>query len=430
MPTKRAIILIIGVAVCLPLLLLYREGTFHDLADWLERTYKQIFILQGTELRRLVPIQYAYYTSMAFFIAWVCMETPLPSRQFGIMFGTAFLTVLLSPALAFSSLLFEPFSGLLAILASGLLGIAVSGTERGQRAHTLRRLFVGRLSAKGFESLASAKEPPKLTVRRELTVLNCRVLNYGELGSQLEPEELEKLSADFLKVVAEFLVSKGGYLDTCNEDGVRVLFGFPLADDQHAVTACQVAVELRQRLINLTGEMDNRWHKKPALGVALASGEMTCGLFGVGDFQFYGAVGESLDFGHRLCSLNTVYGSLLLLGPRTFHLAKDAIEVRPMEMVYAPKIHSVSEIYELLGTKESLSEEEIRARDAFWQGVVQIRRGDHKQALENLNRARIEGRDDLPLRYFIERVEATAMEGSGGLDAKGAARHVRMLVSG
>jgi hypothetical protein len=34
------------------------------------------------------------------------------------------------------------------------------------------------------------------------------------------------------------------------------------------------------------------------------------------------------------------------------------------------------------------------------------------------------------LRYFIERVEATATEESGGLDAKGAARHVRMLVSG
>lgn len=429
MSTKRAVILIIGVIVCAPLLLLYREGTFHDLTDWLHRTYRQIFILPDGELRRLVPLQYVYYTAMAFVTAWVCMETPMPSRKFGFMLGTAFLTVLLSPALAFNGILFEPFSGLLAILTAGLLGIAVSGTERGQRAHALRGLFVGRLSENAFETLVSAKEPPKLTARKELTVLTCRVLNYGELGSQLEPEELEKLSSDFLKVVAEFLVSKGGYLDSCNEDGVRVLFGFPLADEQHAATACKVAVELRQRLVNLTQEMDNRWHKKPMLGVALTSGEMTSGLFGVGEFQFYGAVGESLDFGHRLCSLNAIYGSLLLLSTRTFNLAKDSIEVRPMEMVYAPKVHSVSEVYELLAIKDTLSEDEARARDAFWQGVVQLRRGDYKQALENLERARMEGRDDPPLRYFIERIEATTKEESGGLDPKGSARHVRLLMA-
>lgn len=427
MSSKRAAILIIGVLVCAPMLALYHLGLFRDLADWLERTYNQVFVLTETPLRRVVPLQYAFYTCMAFFSAWVCAEMPRQSRKVGFLFGTVFLTLLLSPALAFNGLLFEPFSGLLATLGAGLLGIALSRTEKGQRAHVLRRFFIGRISGDAFAKLVTSKDPPKLTGRRELTVLSCRVLNYEELGAELEAEEMEKLSSGFLKAVAEFLVSKGAYLDSCNEEGVRVLFGFPLADEQHAITACKVAIELRQRLVNLTQEMENHWHKKPALGVALASGDMTCGLFGFSEFQFYGAVGESLEFSQRVCSINVVYGTHVLLSARTFHLAESAIEVRPMEMVFAPKVHAVSEIYELLSEKNALSEDEAKARDAFWQGVVHLRKADYHAALENFQQARIDGRDDPPLRYFTERAEAGATEDTTASDAKGSARHVRLL---
>lgn len=337
--------------------------------------------------------------------------------------------MLLSPTLAFNGLLFEPFSGMAAAVAAGLLGVAISGTEKGSRQHMLRRFFVGRISEPTFGRLVAAREPPKLTGRRDLTVLTCRVLNYAELGSQLEPNDMEKLSSSFLKAVAEFLVSKGGYLDSCNEEGVRVLFGFPLDDEQHAVAACRVAVELNQRLANLAKEMDDRWHKKAVLGTALASGEMTCGLFGFSEFQFYGAVGEPLEFSQRLCSINAVYGSHVLLSSRTFSLAKDAIEVRPMEMVFAPKMNQVSEVYELLAEKGALSEDASKARDAFWQGVVQLRKADYKQALESFKRAHLDGSEDPPLQFFIERAEAGLNGGTGGPGQVGVSRHVRQLVS-
>lgn len=430
MSSKRAAILIIGVLVCAPLLALHHFGVFRELADWLERIYKQIFTLPEARLTRLVLLQYGFYTVMAFCSAWVCAEMPRLSRKFGFIFGAAFLTLILSPALAFNGLLFEPISGLLAIIAAGLLGIAISGTEKGQRAHLLRPFFIGRLSEDAFEQLVSSKEPPVLTGRRELTVLSCRMLNGAELSTELEAAELEKLSSSFLRTTAEFLVSKGAYLDSCSEDSVGVLFGFPLNDDQHAATACKAAIELRQRLVELSQEIENRLHKKPTLGVALTSGEVTCGLFGFSDFQFYGAVGEALDFSQRLCSINAVYGSHVLLDSRTFHLAQDAIEVRPMEMVTMPKVHAVSEIYELLSGKGALSDTEAKARDAFWQGVVHLRKADSKSALKSFEKARIEGKEDAPLRYFTERANAGSKGDTATTDSKGSAGHVRLLTGG
>jgi class 3 adenylate cyclase len=426
---KRAILLIIGVVVCAPLLALYHYGVFPSLARWLEGVYRQAFMLRPEPLTLHIPVQYAFYTAMAFISAWACGEMPRQSRKFGFMSGAAFLTFTLSPALALNGMIFEPFSGVAAILGGGLLGLAVSETEKGRRQHVLRQYFIGRLSSAGFDRLLIARHPVKLTGRRELTVVSCRVLNYPELGAELDAEEMEKLSSGFLKVVAEFLVTKGGYLDACNAEGVRVLFGFPLHDENHAAHACHVALELRQRLVNLAQEIENRWHKKPRLGVALASGEMTCGLFGYRDFQFYSAVGESLDFSRRLCALNAVYGSHLLISARTHALVQGQMEMRPMEMVFAPHIHEVSEVYELIGEKGTLTDDEVRARDAFWQGVVNLRKGDYKKALESLGAAKMENRDDAPLRYFLERAEAGAREDTDATDHSGATRHVRLLMA-
>jgi hypothetical protein len=130
----------------------------------------------------------------------------------------------------------------------------------------------------------------------------------------------------------------------------------------------------------------------------------------VNHFQSFSAVGDVIDFAAQLCVLNAEYGSKVLLSARTYALVKDNAEVRPMEMVCAAGSSQMSEVYELLAEKGTLSEQDIRARDAFWQGVVQYRKGDLKQSLESFKNAVIEDREDPPLDYFKERVELALKE--------------------
>ncbi len=134
-----------------------------------------------------------------------------------------------------------------------------------------------------------------------------------------------------------------------------------------------------------------------------------------------------IDFASQLCVLNAEYGSKVLLSARTYALVKDNAEVRPMEMVSAPGSSQMSEVYELLAEKGALPESDIRARDAFWQGVVQYRKGDLQQALESFNNAAIEGREDPPLKYFMDRVELAGKEKSA--PARGTPKHSRKLTA-
>lgn len=393
--------LIIGVLVCIPLLLMYHFGFFTEVSGWFAALDARLFILEGT-LKPMLPLQYGYYTLLAFLTAFVCIEMTSQWRRFAFLLAATFLTVTFSFLLVFAGILFEPVSGSLAIWLSGIAAIGVSGMLYGQRTHIMRSLFSGRLSSAAFDELAAQNNPAALTGRRELTVLCFRVLNHPELAHETEGIKFEEISARIQRSVAEFVVTRGGYLDDADAQSVQALFGFPLADEHHALHAAQVAAALRPHLSTLALEIEQSCGKKPRFGIALASGEAMCGLLGMDDFESFSASGEACDFAGRLCALNAIYGSRILLSAKTYTKVKDSIEVRPMEMLYSTSGQSLGEIYELLAEKGTLPETDARARDAFWQGVVQYRQGDNDKALQSFQNATVEGREDAPVRYFTD----------------------------
>jgi hypothetical protein len=62
------------------------------------------------------------------------------------------------------------------------------------------------------------------------------------------------------------------------------------------------------------------------------------------------------------------------------------------------------EIYELLALKHGLTEEAAVARDAFWQGIILLRKGDAAGAKKQFAKAAIEGVVDPTLSYFEGKV--------------------------
>jgi adenylate cyclase len=258
-------------------------------------------------------------------------------------------------------------------------------------------------------------------------VLCFRVLNHPDLAHETDGVKFEEISARMQRSVSEFIVSRGGYLDDADAQSLQALFGFPLADEHHSLHAAQVAAALRPHLSTLALEVEQVCGKKPRFGVALASGEAMCGLLGMDDFQSFSASGEACDFAGRLCGLNAIYGSRILLSAKTYSKVKENIEVRPMEMLYGPSHQPLGEVYELLAEKGTLPEADARARDAFWQGVVQYRQGDNDKSLQSFQNALVEGREDAPVRYFTDL--ATAHLKDKGKPADAIPKHGRLLTA-
>lgn len=135
MNRNRAVSLFIGVLVCAPLLALYHFGVFPEAARWLASRLPGLLVLQEAPLQPSLPLQYAFYTLLAFSSAWLGLELEAAWKKYLYLLGLCFLVLLLTPILALNGLLFEPFSGILAASFAMLIGVmAGDGSQAAESA--------------------------------------------------------------------------------------------------------------------------------------------------------------------------------------------------------------------------------------------------------------------------------------------------------
>ncbi len=309
-----------------------------------------------------------------------------------------------------------PFTALAAgVLAAGF-GLAWGRTAGGRRKRRLETLFGERISRRKFREWLDADVPlDPAGERREGSVVVCELFNQEALAEALPAAECVALINGFSACGARALLECGGVLDTAGGDRLRALFGMPVADPGHAAHACAAALELGSALEAFRREALQRWEAAPDFRIAVHSGEMTAAAGYLGSFS---VTGEALEFCRRLCLANTVYGSRILLGPRTFQLAPESVEVRPIELLIPPGQEAPEEIYELLASKNQLTPEEAERRDTFWKGIVFFRARQWDLAAAHFETVlrHDSAREDGPSRFYLERI-AHLRDGAGASDA-------------
>ncbi len=361
-------------------------------------------------------LQHAWYGLVALAAAGFGLSLRRSLERAAVLVALVFLTLSWCPVLAVQGLLFEPLTGTAAAVVSGLLAVMVGGSLRAERAARLRGYLAGRLTKAGFQRVLAAGDGRQLTGVRELTVLTCRMLNHPRLAGEMKPEELEDFSSSFVKTVAESLMAEGGYLDACDAAQVRVLFGFPVEDPNHAVTAARAALELRQHSAPLVREMEARWGQRAVLGTSVVTGSVTTGLFGFGDLEGFTAVGPLVRQGEALCWANEAVGSQTLVSQGTVDATAGSLEVRVVPLPGSDPLAAdpvLREAYELLALHGGLTESQVRAREAFTEGVTLLSQGAKAAALKAFQRAQVAGEEDAVLEGLVRRCGglSTVLEG-------------------
>ncbi len=354
-----------------------------------------------------IPIlQYVLAVVLAFGIAWTTIDIPRPSLKHAVAAAAVLELAALTALFKLSDRYFSPFPGLTAILGSFAIGFLYSRSEAGSRKRLLRQILGDRISESTFKQLIDSAEPLNLEgERRDVTIVVCEIFNHDELEETLPAADYVALTNSFRRNVADLLVEAGGYLDECDGESVRVVFGAPLRDVHHATAACAAALELEDRLNAVNRECHTIWKQMFDFRIGVNSGEMVLGAYGSRRLGNYSVAGEPVEFGRRLCRANLIYGSRILVGAGTFYFAEPAIEVRPMEMIQRFDDGSREEIYELLGLRDVLSFEELERRDLFWTGVVYYRSQLWDEALDTFYNARAPKGADGPVEFYIRRIE-------------------------
>jgi adenylate cyclase len=117
-----------------------------------------------------------------------------------------------------------------------------------------------------------------------------------------------------------------GTLDKFVGDMVMGLFGAPLGDTQHADHAVAAALEMSAELDRLNAGWQAQGRPVLEIGIGINSGEMIAGNIGSSAIMSYTVIGDAVNLGSRLESLNKDYGTRILISQAT----KDRL-TRPVE---------------------------------------------------------------------------------------------------
>lgn len=229
-------------------------------------------------------------------------------------------------------------------------GVAYQYFVEGREKRKVAKLF-GRYVSKDVYSQLMA-DPARAQLggqRREMTVLFSDMRGFTTLTEQGQPEVIVRTLNEYFTRMVDLVFLHHGTLDKFVGDMVMALFGAPLDDGDHADHAVETALDMVAEL----GRLNERWKTegRPALdiGIGINTGPMIAGNIGSEAIMSYTVIGDAVNLGARLESLNKQYGTRIIISEATRQQLKRRYVLRPLgEVVVKGKSQAVS-IFEVVG---------------------------------------------------------------------------------
>jgi len=238
------------------------------------------------------------------------------------------------------------------LLAIGLAlfgGVAYQYFVEGREKRRVKALFGRYVSPDVFGRLLDDPRLARLGgSRREMTVLFSDIRGFTTASERAEPEaQVAQLNEHFSRMV-QVLFRHRGTVDKFVGDMVMALFGAPLDDADHADHAVSAALEMAAALEELNRGWAARGRPPLEIGIGVNSGEMIAGNVGSERIMSYTVIGDAVNLGARLESLNKEYGTRIIISEATRTRLKGRYELRPLgEVVVKGKTEAVG-IFEVV----------------------------------------------------------------------------------
>jgi adenylate cyclase len=247
--------------------------------------------------------------------------------------------------------------GLVLPMAQPLLAVAVAlfaGTAyryfvEDAEKRKVSRLFGRYVSRDVYKQLMAN---PTLAVlgggRREMTVLFSDLRGFTSITEKGQPEALVQQLNEYFTAMVDIVFRNGGTVDKFVGDMVMALFGAPVDDVEHADGAVATAVEMVRKL----GELNRRWAAEGRvqldIGIGVNSGDMIAGNIGSAAIMSYTVIGDNVNLGARLESLNKDYRTRIIISEATRARLKRTYETRALGGVVVKGKTQPVEIFEVV----------------------------------------------------------------------------------
>ena len=185
----------------------------------------------------------------------------------------------------------------------------------------------------------------------EISILFTDIKDFTSFSEQASPDRVAEILGLYLKAVTSAIQREKGMIDKYIGDCVMALWNVPEETPGHEILACRAVLRCKEALRELYDSP--AWGDTPRFETrfGLHRCVASVGHFGAPDRFSYTTIGDGVNLGSRLESLNKFYGTTHLVSETIHEKTKDHFEFRLLDLVAVKGKTQKTRIYELIGEK-------------------------------------------------------------------------------
>jgi len=180
-----------------------------------------------------------------------------------------------------------------------------------------------------------------------MTVLFSDIRGFTSVTERGDPEELVAQLNEYFTRMVDIVFKHRGTVDKFVGDMVMALFSAPLDDANHAQHAVDAAIEMVHELGVLNRAWVARGMPQLDIGVGVNSGDMIAGNIGSSAIMSYTVIGDNVNLGSRLESLNKEYKTRIIISDATRGRLTGDYDIRPLGDVIVKGKSKAVQIFEV-----------------------------------------------------------------------------------
>jgi adenylate cyclase len=201
----------------------------------------------------------------------------------------------------------------------------------GRDKRLIKKVFSRYVSKDVFDQLVANPSLAELGgARRHMTVLFSDIRGFTTMSEKGTPEDVvAQLNHLFTRMVG-VVFHHHGTVDKFVGDMVMALYGAPLDDEDHADHAVQTALAMIGALQQMNVEWQSQGKPTLDIGIGINTGDMVAGNIGSDTIMSYTVIGDAVNLGARLESLNKEYGTRIIISEFTRARLKGQYDIHPL----------------------------------------------------------------------------------------------------
>ncbi|MES2614143.1 MAG: adenylate/guanylate cyclase domain-containing protein [Bdellovibrionota bacterium] len=241
--------------------------------------------------------------------------------------------------------------------------------------------------------------------KKYLTVFFSDVRGFTTISEQLSPEKLTALLNEYFTPMTKIVFDSSGLLDKYIGDAMMAVWGAPVYFEDHADRAIQSSLQMLDKLAILQKKWESEGLPFLDVGIGLNTGDMVVGNMGSEQRFDYTVLGDSVNLGSRIESINKNYGTRLLCSEFTKNALKnpELFLLRELDIIRVKGKTEPVKIFEVMQFNSENKDFIKKIIQIFVEGLNYYRSSQWDLAIEKFNAVIQLRSDDGPSLEFIER---------------------------